>query len=516
MQEKTPNGENKEFLTQAEILDTEDSTIFAAPKEHTDKVKKTSPLKRIIAAVLAVAILGGAVFAAVKFIPKLRQEGPAVFEQGTLFSYQAKDAESFSLTNQNGEIAVTGDLRKETIESSVAQTRHFTMLGYDEDLIDHDKLAVLIESSLTFKYFTSYETKDLAQFGLNNPAATVKVKGSGFDLEIRFGNPTADKDRCYAWTSYAPDNIFVVATSKRSEFMISAFDLAISSKIPAVVKTDANAKYFTEEALESFDTLTISGSKIKSPITIKPNNDEKFSALATYVTTTPKQRIANNVESIFALFTDGLMSSGVVSFDQSEQSLQKFGLKNPEFMLTLRLGGETHTFRLAQSKDNKHEYYVAASNDKMIRTVSEASVEFVLREEKDYYILFTVLESITDLNRLTVSGEVNADFSIEYDDTEQVYNINNGGKKVEESVFKTAYQDLIATIAIDIETVNTNKKPSMTIKLYHKDGSAPTTLSFTKVSETRYQYSVGGVPMGQITSTGYNVISKSFKKAAGE
>lgn len=516
MQEKTPNGENKEFITQAEMLDNEESTIFAAPKEHTDKSQKNSPLKKIIAAVLAVAILGGAVFAAVKFIPKNTGEGPAVFEQGTLFTYQAKATESFSISNKNGEIVVTGDLRKETLESDAAQTRHFTLLGYNEELIDHDKLAALIESALTFQYFTSYESKDLAQFGLDEPIATVKAKGNDFDVTIKYGIITADSARCYAWTSAAPDSVFVVATSKRDEVNVSAFDLAISTKIPAVAKNDKNSKYFTEDVLDSFDSLVISGSKIKEPITIKPNTDEKFSALATYITTTPKQRIADDVVSILNIFSEGLTSSGVVSFDQSEQSLNKFGLKDPEFMLTLRLGGETHTVRLAMSKENKHEYYVASSLDKMIRTVSEASVEFVLREEKDYYILFTVLESITDLNRLTLSGEVNADFSIDYDTTEEVYIIKNGEKDVAESVFKTAYQDLIATVAIDIETVNTNKKPSLTVKLYHKDGSAPTTLSFTKVSETRYQYSVGGVPMGKITSTGYNVILKSFKKASGE
>lgn len=516
MQEKTPNGENKEFVTQAEMLDNEESTIFAAPKEHTDKSQKNSPIKKIIAAVLAVAILSGAVFAAVKFIPKNTGEGPAIFEQGTLFVHQAKETESFSIVNKNGEISVMGDLRKETLESNAAQTRHFTLLGYNEELIDHDKLAILIESALTFKYFTSYESKDLAQFGLDEPIATVKAKGKDFDIEIKYGIITADSTRCYAWTSAAPNNIFVVATSKRDEVNISAFDLAISSKIPAVAKNDKNAKYFSEDTLSSFDTMVVSGSKIKEPITIKPNTDEKFSALATYVTTTPKQRIADDVVSILNIFSDGLVSSGVVSFDQSEESLVKFGLKNPEFMLTLRLGGETHTVRLAESKENKHEYYVASSLDKMIRTVSEASVEFVLREEKDYYILFTVLESITDLNRLTVSGEVNADFSIDYDTTEEVYIIKNGEKDVAESVFKTAYQDLIATMAIEIETVNTNKKPSLTIKLHHKNGSAPTTLSFTKVSDTRYQYSVGGVPMGKITSTGYNVILKSFKKAAGE
>ncbi len=516
MQEKLPNGENKEFVTQAEMLDNEDSTIFAAPKEHTDKRKKNSPLKKIIAAVLAVAILGGAVFAAVKFIPKNTGEGPATFEQGTLFSYQAKAVTSYILSNEKGELSVTGDLRKETLENSAAQTRHFTLLGYNEELIDHDKLAALIESSLTFKFHTSYKTTDLAQFGLNNPVATVKAKGDDFEVEIKYGNSTADPARCYAWTSADPESVFVVQTEKREEVLVSAFDLAISSKIPAVAKNDKNAKYFTDNVLESFDTLVVSGSKIKSPITIKPNTDEKFSSLAVYVTTTPKQRIADNVDSILKIFSEGLVSAGVVSFDQSEQSLNKFGLKTPEFMLTLRLGGETHTVRLAKSKENQHEYYVASSLDKMIRTVSEANVEFVLREEKDYYILFTVLESITDLNRLTISGELNADFSIAYNETEETYTIKNGNNAVEESVFKTAYQDLIATVAIDIETVNTSKKPSLTIKLHHKDGSSPTTLSFIKVSDTRYQYSVGGVPMGQITSTGYNVILKSFRKAAGE
>lgn len=506
--------QDKEFVTQAEMLDTEESTIFAAPKEHTDKIKKNASAKKIIAAVLAVVILATGTFCAVKFIPKMQGESVDVFEQGTLFSHEAKYATNLTVKSNLAEMEIKGELIKESIENSVAQTRRFTLLGYDNELLEHENIAVLVQNALVFKYYTYYETTDLAEYGLDNPEVKIKAVGEGFDYEVHFGKTTPDTARCYAWTSVSPENVFVVSTTDKEAFLITPYNLAITSKIPAVAQTDANASYFADGTLETFDTLVVSGSKIKEKITIKPNTDEKFSALATYITTTPRQRIADDVESILKIYKEGLDSSSAVSFDQSAESLKKFSLDNPEFMLTLRLGKEVHTFRFTQTKENQYEYYVAASNDKMIRTVSVASIEFVNREEKDYYILFTVLESITDLNRVTVSGEVNADFKIDYDTEEEKYIIKNGDKDVAESVFKTAYQDLIATVAIDIETVNTSKKPSLTVKLYHKDGSAATVLSFTKVSETRYQYSVGGVPMGQVTATGYNTILKSFKKAA--
>ena len=64
---------------------------------------------------------------------------------------------------------------------------------------------------------------------------------------------------------------------------------------------------------------------------------------------------------------------------------------------------------------------------------------------------------------------------------------------------------IIGTLAIIILAIAIMLgKADLTITLKHHDGAAPTVLSFFRISDSRYQYSVGGTPMGQIASTAYD------------
>lgn len=504
---------NKDFENTEEIKETEEvSTIFADPTAHTDKKKgKKRYTLKIVSGVLAVAVLVGAVFGIKKWLPEKQSEDLSSIATEKVFSVSSGSIDEVVITNASGELRIYKQELSTDIQNDAKTETVVRLDGYDPELIDTASLEQIITSVSVLEAYSTYDAESLDEYGLDKPEVAVKITADGKEYTLSFGADTTDPSRCYASVSSLPSKVFVVASNAKATVAVSAFDLAISTGIPAVEKNDKNAKYFDEEgALATFDSIVLSGKKFSSPITFVPNTDGAFSSYASFITTTPQKRIANEVEELRDLFGTITSSSACVSFDQSAESLKKFGLDNPDIIVTMKLAGEEYTYRITAQNGTTSSFYVAASNDKLIRTVPITNLPFANKQEKDFYTLFMVLEAFADVDCFEMIGEISAKFDIAYDEDNEEYNIEASGKKIDAEAFQNAYADFISTTGIDISVLETSNDTTLTIKLYHKDDSPATTLSFKKVSETRYQYYVGGTAMGQITSTAYNNIVRSF------
>lgn len=486
--------------------DIERSTVFSAPTEHEDKkVGRHVLLKRILSAVLAVAILVGATLAVVRLLPEMAEDEAPSMEPYQIYNCVESSIASITIRYADQTLVLKGQAKGSVSGATYA----WTLQGYDPELIDSTAVGNVARAAATMSACGEYEMTDPADFGLDAPFLTVEVKGEADgDFTLTFGNQVNNQTYYYMAATQLPGKVYLIPTATVSGFMVTPYSLAINSAIPAVTKTDANAAYFDEEGkLTAFDSITLAGSHFTEPITIVPNRDKRFSTYANYLTTTPKTRIAASADEVLKIFADGTPSSECVCFDQSAESLKRFGLDDPDWLITLRLGSEVHTYRLKAA--DKTTYYVAASTDRMIRRVTIGGMELLTKSEKDFYMSFMVLESIADVSNLTLSGAVNASFDISCDE-DNVYHVMCGGKEVDAETFKTKYAGLIGTTATDFATVSVDSLPTLTMTLSHHDGSAPTVLSFVKISETRYQYSVGGIDMGQITSSAYNALVRNF------
>ncbi len=495
------------------------STVFAAPTEHKDKRKsgKFSLLKKIIAALLAVAVLVGSTVLVVKLIPEKQEDAADVFEPKTIISLDIASFKKVTVTHPGATLVLNSSVEEKDGQSKQV----WTLQGYDATLIDAISLSQIASyaASVTAYGEYDYEETQAAQYGFDESATVVNVETSeesvgNFTLTV--GKSTADGQYNYLHISAVPNKVYLVNHGTTTGFIVEPLDLAISTAIPAIEKTNKNKNYFDDEdMLNDFDSITLSGAKFKTPLVFKPNKDERFSTYATYICTSPKVRIANGtVEEVRDIFRNGVSSSGAVSFDQSAQSIKKFGLDSPDLVITIKVAGENYTYKLKATDSSFTEFYVAASTDKMIRTVTIANMTFVNNEEKDYYLGFMALESISDISEFSLSGEVNASFTLKKDEESENggYIIMNGDKKVESQDFQDFYSLFLQTTALDYNTVSVSKNADLTITMKHHDGSAATVLKYYKISESRYQYSVGGIPMGQISSSAYSKIVRETTK----
>ncbi len=492
---------------QEEVL--EESTIFSAPTEHTDKGKKGkfSLLKKIITALLCVAILAGSTVLVVKLIPEKEIEQTDINQGYQILNVPTDEISKITVSHAAGSLVL--------LSTVTDGEKSWLLDGYDNELIDAASLSQIADYVSVMTAYGEYEIANATDYGLDKPFVKVDVVGSkeGQEYSVIFGNNTADGSYSYVQLSSEPSKVYLVQKGIASGLTVSPLDLAVSTVIPAVEKTDANAGYFNSEGtLSTFDTLTVSGSKFKKPLVFKPNTDKSFNEYATYICTSPLLRMANGVEDIMNIFASGLASSSAVSFDQTKESLKKFGLDNPQWLITMKVAGKSYTYRITPTDETLVEFYVASSTDKMIRTVPVSNMPFVENKETDFYFGFMAVESIKSISKFVLSGEVNTSFDIQYDEDNEEYIIKNGGQKIVADDFQSFYADFIQTTAIDFNTVNTSSKPQLTLTIKHNDESKDTVLTFTKISESRYQYTSGGKAMGQIPATSYDRIVKQINK----
>lgn len=505
--------QNKNEIVEEEVKQTEESTIFAAPSQHTDKGKKGkySLLKKIVAAVLCVALLAGVTFAVVKLIPEKKPEDVSINQSYQVLSVDQTQITKITIKHEGGTMVLNSSM----VENDKKElTQVWSLEGYDNSLIDQTSLAQIASYASSLSAFGEYEDDGSVDYGMASPKVTVTVEGTaGEPYTITVGNETADGTYSYVKLSSAPDKIYLVNAGTMSGFIAEPLELAISTAIPKVEKNDKNSGYFDSEGLLStFDTLTISGRRFEKKLVFKPNEDGQFSDYATYICTSPLLRVAQGVEDVTDIFKNGVSASGVVSFDQSAEKLKQFGLDNPEWIITLSLAGEEYTYRITPSDDTYTEYFVASSTDKMIRTVTISNMEFISNEEKDFYLGFMALESIKDISEFSLSGEMNTTFTLSYDEDNEKYVVKNSGKDVEGKAFQEFYAEFIQITAIDYNTVSTKNKPSLTLTMKHNNGSEDTVLTFTRINDSRYQYTSGGNAMGQIPSTAYDRMLRLIEK----
>lgn len=504
---------NRNEIIGEETKEFGDSTIFSAPSQHTDKGKKGkySLIKKIIAAVLCVAILAGVSFAVVKLIPEKTPEQIETNNGYQVINVNPLHISKITINHSEGQLVLLSSL-EENKDKELAQK--WSLEGYDNSLIDSASLEQIASYAATITAFGEYEDDGTADYGMSSPRITVTVEGTqGEPYTIFVGNDTAVGSYSYVKISTAPNKVYLVNSSTMTGFVVDPLDLAINTAIPKVEKTGSTAGYFDEQGtLADFDTITVSGKKLGKTLVFKPNDDGKFSDYATYICTSPLLRVANDVEDLLDIFKNGVPPSSAVSFDQSEEKIKEFGLDNPEWIITLKLGAESYTYRITPTDENNVSFYVASSTDKMIRTATASNLAFTQNEEKDFYLGFMALESIRDVSEFSLKGEMNTSFSINYDEDNEKYIVKNSGKDVVGSQFQSFYSEFMQITVIDYNTVTTSQKPSLTLTMKHHDGSDDTVLTFTKISDSRYQFTSGGNAMGQIPATSYDRLLRLIEK----
>ena len=526
-----PEKENREQeALQPEAVtapEEEVSTVFSDPAEHKKTVVKQKKrlLPAVVAAVLAVAVLAGGTVAVIKLIPEREENSssPSI-ETITVLEENSDEYKTVTVTNENGTFKLYSAeeaVETDSSDSSEEDTEvNWYLDGYDKDVIDSDMVGYIAAYADTLEAVREVTAKSAAECGLDTPAVKVDVvKNDGSEFSILIGDESPDNTGIYVKLS-TDDKIYISESDLKEDFTFDALSLADTSSVSGVTVTD-NIKYYADDdgALTTFDTITLTGENFPEKVVLAPNTDESVAQYAAYVTLSPTNRIADNVEGIFDLFKSGVSVSGAYSFDTSASALKLFGLNDPDLIATIKMGTFTATYSFKQQEDG--DYAIWYDGAKLIKKVSASSLSFIDYKLSDYYSSWVCLQSINDLSNFTVkTSEKTYSFDIVYDDSEdaeETYVITYQGEKLVASDFQGFYEECVSLSCTDYTVDKVDGEPTISFVFTFSDTSREKIcIEFRKSGETKYQYRIDGVDMGKVNSSSINKILRSVKTLTDE
>ena len=175
-----PEKENIEETTEPTLTPEEGSTVFSDPAEHkkTAVKQKKRLLPKVIAAVLAVAVLAGGTVAVIKLIPEREEDTstPSI-ETISVLDMKSDDFKSVTVTNENGTFKLYSVEETETSDSSDTSssepTVNWYLDGYDREVIDSSAAGSIAGYAASLEAVREVTSKSAAECGLENP--TVKA-----------------------------------------------------------------------------------------------------------------------------------------------------------------------------------------------------------------------------------------------------------------------------------------------------------------------------------------------------
>ena len=493
----------------------EESTVFSDPTAHKEKkaTSKKNFAVKIISAFLIVAILAGGTFAVIKLIPEKQQEqGEEAKTSITVLSYLSKNVAEVNVVNKNGEFKLFPT--KEVVDEKNTTIWHLDDI--DASLTDSDSISSVATNAVSLSASREVEIKDrpLSDFGLDVPVATATVKFSdgteGYSVTV--GKVSPDNSGTYVKISNK-DKVYIVDNSITDTFTFEAIDFGNADPFPpAEFEGDVSAYVDGNGVLSTFDYVTLSGKDFPEKLTIKPNTNDIRTTVVSYIATTPHKRYADNADLLLSPFSNGVTVSGSYTFDLSNESLKKYGLDNPDMIISMSVNSQVKTFKLSKVDD---DFYAVINDDsKQIKKVYSAYLTIANTKAENYYNKWISMEPIKEINNYTVimDGKTYS-FDIKYypDEEENEYVVTHNGKTLTEGNFQDFYGDFSILKCADFKNDAVQGEPSATVRLTYTMQGGTDEIKFYKVSETKYQCIKNGVSLGRVSSLDYNKFIKSVK-----
>jgi hypothetical protein len=498
--------ENENIVSSEETF----STIFSDPTEHKKvAAPKKNRLKIGISLFLALAILIGGTFAVVKLIPeKVEQEASSEIEQIVVTEYDSAKVEKFTVKNKNGKFNFNSKIEKiaATEDTEATEEAVWYMKGYDKTHTDSTVILEKLEKLVDITAVRELSDKSLKDCGLDKPNIEAVITVEGKDITVSIGDNSPDNVGTYLKVSTS-DKIYIVGEEVASALTFTDLDLASTEAEAPLVLPKKYKDYYSEGTLVYFDSITLSGKNLPEKLVFIQNDNEDLAGYIPYYLTKPVKRVAENATGLFSAFSTGFYISGAYAYDVSNETLKSLGLNDPDCVLSIKFDDYTYTYKFKQQSDGNYAYI--GNNSTFVRKVTLEDCAFLEFTTTDFYNKGVFLTPITGVKNLTfIKDGKTYSFDITEnpnEDSEDQFIIKCDGKTYNSSDFQSFYQHLCMLELSDFDTVKTTEKAEFSMIYTYIDKKATATkIDFVKVSASKYQCLIDGVPMGKINATRYN------------
>ncbi|MBE6750727.1 MAG: DUF4340 domain-containing protein [Ruminococcaceae bacterium] len=515
--------ENEPIKNEAEGQE-EFSTIFSNPQEHKEKSEASSAgkkrIKAIIAAALAVAVLAGGTFAAIKLIPD--PEEPEVntgVEEIEVLSLKEEDIETVTVKNSKGSFELYVKEKTGFSSSSSTSSYDWYLRNYNEKFINTSSVSTVANSAIAIKASREIDKKTATQCGLDKPSLEIEINQlSGEKFSVLLGDESPDNSGYYLKLSNS-SKIYLVGSDFKEKFEFEALDMAVAEAMSGFPMENVLSEYKDADGeIYMFDNITITGKNFAKPMVFQMNEDTRISTYVPFLITSPIKRAGGEaINTIYNIYNVGISAVGAYSFDVKANTLKKFGLDNPDFKMTMKIGKQTFSYSFKMQEDG---YYAAVCDtDEFVKKVAPTDVSFVEFTPTSFYSSWVCMNPIDDVDKFIFkTPEATYEFTIAPqtdENSDEDYYITCNGKKLDSENFQNFYGLCAMLNCSEYNVDNLKTNADYTIEFIFKESVGGTNkVEFVKASETRYECRVDGESIGKLTSAPIKKLAKYVAKVA--
>jgi hypothetical protein len=324
-------------------------------------------------------------------------------------------------------------------------------------------------TTLSAKSVVEEDPKDLAQYGLDPPQVTTKaILSDGSEKTFLLGNKTP-ADETYYFRVAGDPKVYSVWSFVNERYRYTISDLRDKALLPAI-----NADEITYLRVRQRDTVI----ELKE----KTAAESKFLQLGfgAYIMTKPyAYPVGTDAEKSdpFVKGPAGLSIGGFV--DDAPRDLSRYGLSKPWAELLVRDKSNTLNLAFGADKDANDLYFMIVGKPS-VYTMGKDLVSFLYTPPFELVGKFAFIPNIDQVDRIEIASRGKTHILTlvrtvkkavkEGDTDETVTAYTADGKSVEESVFKSFYQEIIGLIAEGEIKRNAVGSPELTVRYFTNAG----------------------------------------------
>ncbi len=487
-QNERENNLSPQTEEQSELFQYEGYT----PKEKEKKQSVRRPLWHKLIPVfilVGVAVLLGGSVLTMKWLFPSEEDPDRLVNTVTVLDEDAADVSSVKVTNSTDHYTLS---KKAGSVYNIVGKEHLTA----------DSGAILEAIELICDIQTTKEMDipqdKLADYGLDTPQATLEIvtKKQTHTLSLGIKAPSDD----YYYARLDEGKVFIMEAGQAAVMLddrfayyekdVSRYDSsADKQKISPVVFSGKNATAMRMESTEAIE------------------DEEDFSP--SYMMVSPIKHAFSNtaMEEVLTLL-EALAVATPVSDDVSATELIKYGLTEPNYILTFGNNGEEMTIEFGKTQDGL--IYLRRKDEGLIYSLESSYADVLGRNLAGLCDVISYMQDVDNVSAMKVVG-MGKTYTIDMTGKRSELAVKVNDKTVNPNLFADFYAHLIGIIVTEEAQKPRGVDPLVTVEVQLEDGSTDV-LKYYAANELKCFYEVNGSGVFNVSRLSVEKIMENAQK----
>lgn len=392
--------------------------------------------------------------------------------------------------------------------------KNYSIDGIEASLLSSDSCAAPIQAAaqLSATKLIEENASNLSQYGLDKPSRVVTVKTASKSETINVGSETPLKDGYYAALK-GTSKVYKIESSA-----VTNFDK---------VKNDyVNLSLYSidSESTAKVTKIAIGGAAKATPLVLEKDASAASSTASSNSTESAFKLKAPAAYSIDATKANGIITtlssfsaSGVISLDTKDASLEKYGLKTPQYTVTVTTNGKATTFNFGKpyTADGTSYIPVMLEGRKAIYKMSDTDDAFYKYDLKDICTTLLFTDYIETVDTITINDN-GTNYTLKISGTGNGLTGTLNGKKISTENTRYLYQYIVGISFEGQADKNvTAGTPKMAVSVKHRDSKTKdTVMKFIPMDSRKSYWNFNGRTDFYVLNSGLDTISQALKDLA--